>query len=229
MKINKKTGIMIGILVLLVLIGGWRNLRTGIFVQDKFFVQKDEDYYKSGDDEIRMIRGDGFTNFQMVLNGEERTAGLVWSKSDRLYNVEHDYAEITFDDGEVIRGTWFANDMLVDDTGMPIVYLNYPLVRVSVGDVPEPISNAALSNILCRLDLRMIEKNGSVGFIILGALIYGLGMLTFLYPEKMFFLGSRWQFRNPELSDDGILMQQFSGVVCMIVGFVIALNLPGLR
>lgn len=228
MKIDKKISILIGILLILVVIGCWRNVRTGIYIGDKFLVQKEDGYFKAGDDEIRMIRSDGFTNFQMVLNGEVRSAGLVWSRSDRLFDVEHDYAEITFGDGEIVEGTWFANDLLVNDSGTPLIYLDYPLITITANDEPVPISNITLSNVLCRMDLGMVDKNGSIGFVILGALVYGLGVLTFLFPEKMFFLGSRWQFRNPELSDDGIMMQKFGGVICMIVGFVIALNLPGL-
>ena len=72
-------------------------------------------------------------------------------------------------------------------------------------------------------------ENGSGAFIILAIVVYVIGALTFLYPEKMFFLGSRWQFKNPELSEDGKMMEQFGGVVLMIVGFVIALNISGLR
>ncbi len=228
MKISKKAMFFIGLLVFLVASGCWRNVRTGIYVGDQFFVEKGDGYYKSGEDELWMTRGDGFTNFKLIQDGGMRSAALVWSRSDRLFDVEHDYATITFADGTVVRGTWFANDMLVDDSGTPLIFLDYPLMTVTVGGEPVPLSNTDLSHVFCRLDLGMTTKNGSIGFVIIGALIYGFGVLTFLYPEKVYFFGNRWRYRNPELSDDGIMMQQFGGIVCMIVGFVIALNLPRL-
>ncbi|MBQ7795521.1 MAG: hypothetical protein IJ374_03055 [Lachnospiraceae bacterium] len=229
MQMKKKTvGIMVGFLALLLVIGCWRNLRPGIFVGDKFLVKKSEEYFKSGDDEIRMIKGDGFTNFQIVMDGEEKTAGLVWSRNDRMYGIEHDYAEITFSDGTVIAGTWFTNMMLVNDKGTPLILLNNPIV-ISINDEVVPISNETLSNVLCRLDLGMIERNGSGAFVVVGALVYVLGAVTILYPETMHFLGSRWRYRNAELSEDGKMMEQFGGVICMIFGFLVAMNVTGVR
>lgn len=226
MKIDKKILVLAMIMVLMIVLGGWRNLRPGIEVGDEFFVQKSAEYYKKGNDEIRLIKGDGFTDFQMVIDGTPRNANLVWSKRN-LFDVEYDYAEIKFEDA-TIEGYWFESNMLVDNKGVPLIYRSYP-ISVTVNGEKVPISNVALSNILCRLDLGMVQKNGSGAFIILAIVVYVIGALTFLYPEKMFFLGSRWQFKNPELSEDGKMMEQFGGVVLMIVGFVIALNISGLR
>lgn len=58
----------------------------------------------------------------------------------------------------------------------------------------------------------------------LGGLLYLIGAVTFLYPEKVHFFGTRWRYKNAELSDDGIMMQMFSAVVMMIMAAIIMMN-----
>ena len=51
------------------------------------------------------------------------------------------------------------------------------------------------------------------------SLFYLLGLAQFLFPEEMAFLGSRWQYRyEPELSDVGLAVAKFGGIVVMLIG-----------
>lgn len=220
-KIERKSILVLaGIFVVLFVIGCFRNLRTGIFVGDKFFYEREEGYYVSGDNEIRMIQGDGFTNFQIVLLEEVRNAGLTWSEEKSSYGVEQDYATITFENGTVVEGTWFG-EMLIGEDGLP---LDWGIAIYTDMQDQVRISDEALGEVLCRLDLGMTIKNGSTAFLLLGGLIYLIGAVTFLYPEKVYFFGTRWRYKNAELSDDGIMMQMFSAVVMMIMAAVIMMN-----
>jgi len=72
-----------------------------------------------------------------------------------------------------------------------------------VDDTVRVISNEALSQYLCQIDRGEMVKNGHIAMVLVGALIYVIGAVTFLFPEKMYFLGSRWRYKNAELSDDG--------------------------
>lgn len=227
---KKKAAILAGILVILVVIGGFRNMRTGIVVGDTFLYERSDGYFKAGDDEIRVIKGDGFTNFEIVLDGETRRAGLSWSRKNGLFDseIEHDYATMTFDDGTMVEGYWFSDDMLVDQDGRPVIWTN-PGAMIVVGDAVRVISNEELSQDLCQIDRGLTVKNGHIAMVLVGALVYVIGAVTFLFPEKMHFLGSRWRYKNAELSEDGIMMEQFGAVICMIMGAVLIVNLAGLR
>ncbi len=190
-------------------------------------VEREDGYFKSGDHEIRMIKGEGFTNFQIVLHGENRTAALQWSRSDVLFDVEHDFATLTFDDGAIIEGTWFSDDILLDKDGLPLGWANG--FMSADGNAVRVISNEALSNVFCKIALGKTEQNGSIGVVLVGGLIYILGALSFLYPEKVHFFGNRWRYKNAELSDDGIFMEKFGGIIGMVLGAIMVINLAGLK
>ena len=50
------------------------------------------------------------------------------------------------------------------------------------------------------------------------SLLYFLGLAQYLWPEQMAFFGSRWQYRyEPELSDSGLVMAKFSGILIMVI------------
>ena len=56
------------------------------------------------------------------------------------------------------------------------------------------------------------------GVVFFASLLYFLGLAQYLWPEQMAFLGSRWQYRyEPELSDSGLFMARFGGILIMIV------------
>lgn len=125
-----------------------------------------------------------------------------------------------------MEGTWFSGEYLVNDEGIPLIWEEMTIV---VNGEEPPISNETLSNVLCRLDLGETEQNGSIGVILIGALLYVIGAFTFQFPDQMHFGFSGWLYKNPELSEDGRAFEKFGGVVCMAVGFLMAANMFGLR
>ena len=227
-KPDKKILILAGIFLLMIVIGCVRNLRQGIYIFDEFLVQKSENLYRSGKDEIRLIRAADGTTFELTFNGITKRATLVWSKSTKLFDLEHDYATITFDDGTVVEGTWFRDSQLLDQDRMPISWAMDDMISFSGVSEMTGFDAGGLAVLLCRLDHGDTEQNGTLYFVLLGALLYVIGVLNFLYPDMMHFMGSRWRYRNAELSDDGRLAEQVGGVVCMIVGFLAAINVAGL-
>jgi len=225
---EKKILILAGIFLFMIIVGCVRNFREGIYILDDFLVQKSEDYFKSGKDEIRLIRAADGTTFELTFNGVTKRATLVWSKSTEFLNVEHDYASVTFDEGVVAEGIWFSDSMLMGLDRMPLSFTMDEKIRFSNGKKISSFEAAKLAEVLCRLDLGDTEKNGDFRLVLMGGLLYVIGALVFLYPDKMHFMGSRWQYKHAELSDDGRLAEQAGGVVMMIVGFVAAINVYGL-
>ncbi|MBQ6833417.1 MAG: hypothetical protein IJO55_03240 [Lachnospiraceae bacterium] len=225
---EKKILILAGIFLFMIIVGCVRNFREGIYILDDFLVQKSEDYFKSGKDEIRLVRASDGTTFELTFNGVTKRATLVWSKSTEFLNVEHDYASVTFDEGVVAEGIWFSDSMLMGLDRMPLSFTMDEKIRFSNGKKSSSFEAAKLAEVLCRLDLGDTEKNGDFRLVLMGGLLYVIGALVFLYPDKMHFMGSRWQYKHAELSDDGRLAEQAGGVVMMIVGFVAAINVYGL-
>ena len=59
--------------------------------------------------------------------------------------------------------------------------------------------------------------------------VYLAGAALFLWPERIAFFGSRWMYRSePELSDAGLMWEQFGGLLLMGAA-VVTLFLAGLR
>jgi hypothetical protein len=67
---------------------------------------------------------------------------------------------------------------------------------------------------------------GDVLGFVLFVPFYLWGLALMYWPEKLAFLGMRWQYRHePELSDAGLLCTQLSAAFLMLLA-VIALYLP---
>ena len=60
----------------------------------------------------------------------------------------------------------------------------------------------------------------------LGVLFYGLGVGSFLEPNKFFFLGGRWRYRgDPELSPEGELSVRFAAALFLCFGVLLTSGL----
>ena len=60
--------------------------------------------------------------------------------------------------------------------------------------------------------------------IFFGIVLIGIGVLSITKPQAMFAfrnLGRRWQFRDAEPTDGALIMVRISGVVEILVGFVL--------
>lgn len=88
------------------------------------------------------------------------------------------------------------------------------------------ISKHALADFLLNAADGEDQSRGSAWVALLYALLYLLGAITILWPEKVAFFGWRWRYRsNPELSEDGLLYEYFCGVIS-IIGGILLLLLP---
>ena len=88
------------------------------------------------------------------------------------------------------------------------------------------ISKAGLLQALVRVAEGKTEQRGHLSLVAAYIFFYALGTAILLWPEKMAFLGNRWRYRSePELSDEGLVMEMLGGVI--IIGMaVVILFLP---
>ena len=88
------------------------------------------------------------------------------------------------------------------------------------------ISKSGLLQALVKVAEGEVEQRGHLSLAAAYILFYALGTAILLWPQKMAFLGNRWRYRSePELSDEGLVMEMLGGVV--IIGMaVVILFLP---
>ena len=60
-----------------------------------------------------------------------------------------------------------------------------------------------------------------------GLIVYILGVLAVVYPDKMHFLFRRWVYNNPELSETGRALEQIGGGFVAIVGIILMTGVLG--
>lgn len=212
--------IAVPIWVVLVLLSGWIYVRPGIYVSDSFLYRSSADCYRRQQNEIRMYQEYDAVRFEVIWDGQENAATLVWGEPTQNNGTQ---VSVTFQDGSIIEGIW-RGDTLIDADGRD---LSFPAgITVTVNRDRPPIPNITWSETFCRLSLGATETRGSVLFIFIGTVAYVLGSLSFLFPDNMYFLLRRWQFEQAELSDAGLLVQKASAIVAMILGGIVifALN-----
>lgn len=212
--------IAVPIWVVLVLLSGWIYVRPGIYVSGSFLYRSSADCYRRQQNEIRMYQEYDAVRFEVIWDGQENAATLVWSEPTQNNETQ---VSVTFQDGSIIEGIW-RGDTLIDADGKD---LSFPAeITVTINEERPPVPNITWSKTFCRLSLGATETRGSVLFIFIGTLAYVLGSLSFLFPNNMYFFLRRWQFEQAELSDAGRFVQKASAIVAMILGGIVifALN-----
>lgn len=95
----------------------------------------------------------------------------------------------------------------------------FKLGRIHAGGADT--DRCSFSWFLLNIEQGMHEARGSAGPVALFVLLYVLGAAQMIWPEKLAFFGSRWQFRNePELSDAGLTAMYISAAVVMFIGIL---------
>lgn len=211
---KRKIAALTVLLLLLFIPSLWLNARRGVYLGDRFFVQKDALTFRADrDDAVTLTKNsEGETAFDLLLGGEASAARLTWSASA---------ARVEYEDGAVIEGLWNGQHLTEED-GMPLYF--HGDVSISVNGESAPIGRYALSDALCRMDSGATESSGSIGLTLAGALIYLFGAIQFLWPEKTFFFCSRWMFVRPELSEDGCLVTRVGGAAILLCGAAVMLG-----
>ena len=117
----------------------------------------------------------------------------------------------------------YQNTLYVNEKGE---YLLKPTNLFMISDGQGYISKSGLLQALVKVAEGEVEQRGHLSLAAAYILFYALGTAILLWPQKMAFLGNRWRYRSePELSDEGLVMEMLGGVV--IIGMaVVILFLP---
>lgn len=83
------------------------------------------------------------------------------------------------------------------------------------------IDKRALAAALIRMAEEEPVSRGSMVAVVLYTVLYAVGAVGFLWPEKLAFLGARWRFRHePELSEAGVFAERLGAVIVMVSAVV---------
>ena len=100
-------------------------------------------------------------------------------------------------------------------------YLMNPTSLFMLSNGQEYISKSGLLQALLKVAEGKVEQRGHLSLAVAYIFFYALGTAILLWPEKMAFLGSRWRYRSePELSDDGLVMEMIGGVIVICMAIV---------
>lgn len=135
-----------------------------------------------------------------------------------------DGGEVTVDYGEGLL--WCGqvqNGVLLDQEGIPA---GMGVVIVLSGGERENWGPERLSPLLWGLRYGSLEHRWAWQRVFPAALVFAVGLLLWLFPEKLAFLGSRWFYRQPpELSRAGLFAQRASALCVMVMSvFVLFLG-----
>ena len=113
----------------------------------------------------------------------------------------------------------YQNKLFVNEKGEYLMNSNRLFM---ISDGQGDISKAGLLQALVKVAEGKVEQRGHLSLAAVYILFYALGTAILLWPEKMAFLGNRWRFRyEPELSDEGLVMEMLGGVV--IIGMAVVM------
>ena len=126
---------------------------------------------------------------------------------------------VTLEDGITISSENDQNTLYVNEQG------EYLLNSDSLFMMPYGygnISRSGLAQALVQVAEGKVEQRGHLSLAVVYTLFYALGTAILLWPEKMAFLGNRWRYRyEPELSDEGLVMEMIGGVIILCVAVVL--------
>lgn len=134
-----------------------------------------------------------------------------------------DGGEVTVDYGEDLlwRGQ-VQNGVLLNQEGIPA---GMGVIVLSGGE-RESWGPERLSPLLWGLRYGSLEHRWAWQRVFPAALVFAVGLLLWLFPEKLAFLGSRWFYQQPpELSQAGLFAQRASALFAMVMSvFVLFLG-----
>lgn len=202
---TKKIILLALALAVLLVPAAWLNTRQGVYAGDVFLPRTEE-----GFGSIAMTLEDGATVFSGTAADTDFTAVLCQDEG---------LVSVAFADGDTLTGRWDGAN-LCNDAGTPYVYTSQA-ITVTVGNEPSPLGHAPLADVLCRMAFGVTEARGALHLLVVGTVLYVLGALYVLIPEKMYFLGRQWVFSHAELSDMGRLGQVIGGWVLLAAAAII--------
>lgn len=216
-KKSSKTTLYIALIIIIFVLSflysARRNFRKGIFLDDRFFYLTENTLFESDkQNQIRLKSNGSDTDFTITLNGDTQAASLKWDDA---------HVTISYENGSVIEGDWNGK-YITDSDGMPIA-TDSDEITMSNGETTQPVGfyqNSALSHALCQISQNKTVIRHSIWIILLGVVVYLIGAIEFLYPEKCHFFLRGWRYKNPELSEEGTLIEKISGIIGMVLGLI---------
>ena len=127
---------------------------------------------------------------------------------------------IVLEDGARISGN---ADPIYQNADGEYLMNSHTLGRIELGTPSsyQTIDRRTFTNFLLHIAENEPERRGHTAPFFLYVLFFVLGAIQLLFPEKMAFFGSRWQFRNePELSDAGLAAAKIGGAILIVGGII---------
>ena len=126
-------------------------------------------------------------------------------------------------DGMTLDSENYQNTLYVNEDGE---YLMNPDRLFMISNGYESVSKSGLVQAMVKVAEGNVEQRGHLLLAVAYTFLYALGTAILLWPQKMAFLGNRWRYRSePELSDEGLVMEMLGGVVIICMA-VVTLFLP---
>jgi len=160
----------------------------------------------------------GESRYFVTETGESVGWQEIWYEQPEFSTPEQQ--TLLLEEGTALKSDDFYHSLMKNEDG------DY-LMNAQDARMMEMSGNAwrdrgSVAAFLIRMTKNEPDRRGHIEAVFLYALVYLLGAANFLWPEKLAFFGSRWQFRNePELSDEGLFMMQLGSVVSMVLGIIL--------
>ena len=137
-------------------------------------------------------------------------------------NPDYDTPQQTIEvikNGIILDSENHHNKLYVNEKGE---YLMNPDRLFMISDGQGYISKSGLVQALVKVAEGKVEQRGHLSLAAAYILFYALGTAILVWPQKMAFFGNRWRYRSePELSDEGLVMEMLGGVVIICMAVVI--------
>ena len=206
----KRNMLLLAVLfVLLAIPALYLNAQAGVFLGDAFFRQTAEGSFRAdASNFIDCSPTASGARFSFTLNGTPSSAEL--RLEDNLIRFDRE------------NGDYLVAQQEIE--GFPLFWNSETEIPVN-SEASQGVSSYALCNCLYNIYRGRTERHGVPGAVLLALVTYEIGALCLFFPEKMHFLGGRWQYSVAELSAAGRLCEQACGVL-LLLGGVVLLYLP---
>lgn len=177
-----------------------------------------EEVYPFYDEEGREI---GETHSLISESGKVLEFREVWHEYPERGAAKR--REVLLQAGSTISSRDYDQGLFVNAEGD---YLLNPEVLFFIPWGNRMVGKNVVAGALIRMMTQPPAVRGHWVVSLIYAALYMMGAAVYLWPEKMAFLGSRWRYQTePELSDDGIVMEKAGGVL-MMAGAIFVLFYP---
>lgn len=204
--------IMAAVFFLALVLGLWCFSIPGLEAEGGFWRKGSDGSYRLKSNIVTITPEGQTTHFVRRYQGEALEADMT---------ITNGILRCVYSDGDIVEGFVDGTEIL-DAEGLPLWMSDG--ISVSVGGM-EVITagKGRLTHTLYRMGLGETEMREGMIMLVCLVLLYPMGALQFLYPDKMAFLLSRWYYAKPELSELGRKVERVSGVVMMILGVMLGL------